>query len=267
MSINVSALVWERSRATGSARLVLLALADHAGDDGRAWPSVSRLARMTLLDRRNVQRALARLIEAGEIVVVGTAQRGVSIYRITPGSTARPAAEAPQRRRRRSGAGDARPAAPMTRTCGGSAAQTTMEPSIEPSVSSSSEISAAVDLWNKLCDDTGLKPVTRLTASRRKLLAARFAECGGYDGWACALLKISQTPGLLGAAASGWRIDFDWLLSETHFTKLTEGRYDHWDPAHRPAQKPSAAADRQSRALAGLAAAVEAREARRRRKG
>ena len=117
-----------------------------------------------------------------------------------------------------------------------------------------------------LAEGCGLQPVQRLTASRRKLLAARLAECGGYDGWAIVLLKISQTPGLLGAAASGWRIDFDWLLKPHNFTRVSEGAYDNWDPA-RPANGGTGKKSRpQGRLLAGLAAAVEAREARRRRR-
>lgn len=63
MSIAITSMVWQRSKAKGPARLVLLALADHADEEGRAWPSAARLARYTLMDVRNVHRALARLVK------------------------------------------------------------------------------------------------------------------------------------------------------------------------------------------------------------
>ena len=43
MSIAITSMVWQRSKAKGPARLVLLALADHADEEGRAWPSAARL--------------------------------------------------------------------------------------------------------------------------------------------------------------------------------------------------------------------------------
>ena len=49
---------------------VLLAIADHAGHDGSdAWPSIDRLAEMTELSRRTVQRAIRRLVDLRYITV------------------------------------------------------------------------------------------------------------------------------------------------------------------------------------------------------
>lgn len=74
MSVRASSWAWEHSASTGSAFLVLLALADHAGvDHGDAWPSVRRLAERCRVDERTVQRALDRLIELGEVVLVDPA--------------------------------------------------------------------------------------------------------------------------------------------------------------------------------------------------
>lgn len=62
------ALVLHHSRAKGTAKLVLLGIANHAGDGG-AWPSVATLARYANVDERSVQRALAQLVQAGELHV------------------------------------------------------------------------------------------------------------------------------------------------------------------------------------------------------
>lgn len=85
MSVRASSWAWESSAATGSAFLVLLALADHAGaDGGDAWPSVGRLARRCRVDERTVRRAIATLTELGEVEVEHNAgPHGTNRYRLT----------------------------------------------------------------------------------------------------------------------------------------------------------------------------------------
>lgn len=70
MSIKVMNWVWEHSDAAGNERLVLLAIADNADDDGsNAWPSRATLAAKTLLDERTVRRIIKRLEAAGRLRV------------------------------------------------------------------------------------------------------------------------------------------------------------------------------------------------------
>ncbi len=61
-------LVWKHSQATGRARLVLLAIADHQGEIG-AWPSLETLAKMVNASTRSVQRDIEYLQELGELRV------------------------------------------------------------------------------------------------------------------------------------------------------------------------------------------------------
>jgi DNA-binding transcriptional ArsR family regulator len=56
---------WNCQGLTPGQRLVLLALAEHADDAGRCWPSLSRLAERTEVDRRTVTRSLAALETRG----------------------------------------------------------------------------------------------------------------------------------------------------------------------------------------------------------
>jgi len=64
-------------------KLVLLALADHAGDDGEgAYPSMTRLETKTGLSRPTVSNALQALMNAGWIERVGVSRLGTSSYRI-----------------------------------------------------------------------------------------------------------------------------------------------------------------------------------------
>lgn len=70
MSVRVMSEVWMRYPAGGGERLLALALADHASDDGtRVYPSVSELARKTVQSERTVQRQLQAMVAAGWLVL------------------------------------------------------------------------------------------------------------------------------------------------------------------------------------------------------
>ena len=84
MSLRMTKAVWKCSKAKGPAKLVLLCLAEHADDDGIAWPSQARLARLCGVDERNIRRALLRLLGLNLIVAVGRGKQGVIVYRIKP---------------------------------------------------------------------------------------------------------------------------------------------------------------------------------------
>ncbi|MGC5381235.1 helix-turn-helix domain-containing protein [Micromonospora sp. DT68] len=65
--------VWDNSPVGGTERLVLLAIADCAADDGsNAWPSIATLARKTRVDSRTVQRVIRRLADDGHLLVNAT---------------------------------------------------------------------------------------------------------------------------------------------------------------------------------------------------
>jgi hypothetical protein len=68
MSIEAMNLVLNHSRATGRAKLVLLGIANHFGDNG-AWPSIETLARYANASERSVKRDIQELVELGELIV------------------------------------------------------------------------------------------------------------------------------------------------------------------------------------------------------
>ena len=67
MSIRVMSAVWKRSKAAGSELLMLLAIADHADDDGKAFPGTTSLAKKTRTTPRNVRNLTKALEELGEL--------------------------------------------------------------------------------------------------------------------------------------------------------------------------------------------------------
>lgn len=65
MSIRVMTQVWDLVQLNQSQTLVLLALADHADDEGVCWPSIDRIAKKARLERRATQRIIRALEDAG----------------------------------------------------------------------------------------------------------------------------------------------------------------------------------------------------------
>jgi hypothetical protein len=90
MALSASKAVWAGSRATGNARLVLLALADFANEEevkfcgnAEAWPSQSKLAHMCRCRRSTVQEALKALVALGEIENTGRRKRrGTIVWKL-----------------------------------------------------------------------------------------------------------------------------------------------------------------------------------------
>lgn len=82
------AKVWEWSQAEGALLLVMLALADHADEDGYCYPGIEKIAKKCRISGRSVQRHIKEMEERGELKVdIG---RGISVqggatnrYRIT----------------------------------------------------------------------------------------------------------------------------------------------------------------------------------------
>ena len=69
MSVDMIRAAWA-GELEPRAKLVLLALADHANSEGICWPSVALLGTKTGLSRRQIQRHLKALRDCGEIEVV-----------------------------------------------------------------------------------------------------------------------------------------------------------------------------------------------------
>lgn len=64
MSVEAMAVALHHAPVTGTAKVVLLGIANHDGDGG-AWPSVETLAKYAHVHERNVQKALSTLVAKG----------------------------------------------------------------------------------------------------------------------------------------------------------------------------------------------------------
>jgi hypothetical protein len=68
MSIKVMTVAWEISRPHAD-KLLLIALADQANDEGWCWPSVATLGRKCGMEDRSIRRVIARLVKGGHVTV------------------------------------------------------------------------------------------------------------------------------------------------------------------------------------------------------
>lgn len=84
----------------------------------------------------------------------------------------------------------------------------------------------AIAGWNDMAAVAGLAGVQRLTEPRRRALKARLAEAGGIEGWLAMLERVRDSSFLTGGNDRGWRADFDFVVKESNFTKIMEGKYD-----------------------------------------
>ena len=67
MSLDASIWAWKQRVGRASAKLVLLSLADRAGETHTAYPSIARLHMDTELDRKTIMDCLEYLATAGLI--------------------------------------------------------------------------------------------------------------------------------------------------------------------------------------------------------
>jgi len=84
MSIKLMSAVWERSDISSTQKLVLLALADWANDDGLCWPSIDRLAQKTGMAGRSVQRIIRDLEQVGLVKRDEVVGKGNRYWILTP---------------------------------------------------------------------------------------------------------------------------------------------------------------------------------------
>ena len=82
MSVRVMGAVWDIP-IPPTRKLVLMAMADHANDEGVCWPSQERIAIKVGITDRQVRNHVAELIKAGYVEVVERRMLRTTVWRIT----------------------------------------------------------------------------------------------------------------------------------------------------------------------------------------
>lgn len=220
MSVRVMSQVWDLALPSFE-KLVLLALADCANDEGLAWPSIATLKRKSGAGERTIYRAIASMESLGVLTIERVIGKG-NRYTITPASVAPLPVRHPCRR-------DTPPLPERQRT------PATQAPKPSKNHQEPSEVKSAdadrltpsdiLEGWNELAEQCGLPKAGKLTGGRLRQAQARLREYPDLDAWKRAFRHIHDTPFLRGENDRGWRADLDFLLQAKSFTKLTEGSY------------------------------------------
>lgn len=98
MSVRVMSLVWSLN-LPDSQKIVLLALADSANDEGHCWPSMASLSAKCSKSERTIQGVIKDLVAAGHLTRKEISGKGCNYY-VHPRSNctpATPAASAPRK--------------------------------------------------------------------------------------------------------------------------------------------------------------------------
>lgn len=106
---------------------------------------------------------------------------------------------------------------------------------------------AAFDAFNEAAKRAGWPECQARSKSRTALIKRRMEAVGGFAGWRAALEKAEASDFLCGRAPSQpgrqpFIANIDFLLQESSFIKLMEGRYDNRTSAAQPASPIRAAA-------------------------
>jgi hypothetical protein len=68
---------------------------------------------------------------------------------------------------------------------------------------------------------------SRLTPSRRKILAARLKDAWWREKWRDGLARVPTARFLWGENDRKWKADFDWFIKPDSLARILEGKYDH----------------------------------------
>lgn len=218
MSIQLMAMVWQSKELTGNHRLAMLAIADSANDEGACWPSVKTLSIKVGVSERQMVRIMNDLIGMGFIQRATRYQGERQTTSVTTVIKARLGVTS------MSGVGDTHD------TLGGDIAMSykpSEEPKIEPSLSEDAATPAKViKLYNETLPE--LRSVKVANKTRESAIKARikdYPKAESMEWWGKFFNRVRNSQFLLTGSDSGWRADFDFLVSPSGFAKVIEGKY------------------------------------------
>lgn len=83
MSLDATVWAWRANVSNASQRLILLSLADRAGEDHKCYPSIKRLVKDTKMNRKTIMKGLDDLEERSFIKFTGEIKgNGVKVYQL-----------------------------------------------------------------------------------------------------------------------------------------------------------------------------------------
>jgi hypothetical protein len=193
-----------------SDKIVLLALADCANDEGHCWPSVASLVRKCSKSERTIQASIKRLVDEGLLIRREVLGKGCN-YTVLPRS---PATTAP---RSDNAPAETAPPQPLPQTPAAAADK--------PSRTITSEAKApelrVIEAWNAL---PKVHKVRFLDNSRKQMLRLRIKALG-LETMLEAVALVGRSKFLRGEEGDGRRADINIILQPKTLARVLEGFY------------------------------------------
>lgn len=189
-----------------SDKLVLLALADCANDEGHCWPSVRSLTIKCSKSERTIQGSIKRLVDEGHLVRREVPGKGCN-YTVLPRNSCAPAKNAP----------------PQGTTDTPAAAADKPSRTINSEAKASSD--RVIEHWNAVAKKNGFIAAAVVDASRRQTVRLRIKE-HGEDRMKLAFDRLAGSSWMKGQGRdSKWKPDLDFALRPATIRKALEGSY------------------------------------------
>lgn len=230
MSVRVMTSVWEVA-LPDSEKLVLLALADCANDEGSCWPSMRTLAEKCSKSDRTVQAAIKALVAKGHLSRIEKPGKGCNYHvHPVPNKQATPEEAAP----RKDCAPKPLPVTPETvaghpRSGFGQTVKNHQEPSKDSPPAGAFSFDDFQESWNAVAKECGLSLMVKPTAERRQAFRVRKRQYPDIADWQSAFRCLRTTKWMHGDNDRKWRADPEFFLRAKCFTKLVEGSYAEAD--------------------------------------
>jgi Helix-turn-helix domain len=232
LSVKIMAAVWELDLPL-SQKLVALAFADFANDNGDCWPSIELIAWKCGYSERQTQ-SVTKKLRKNLILEPKRYERGgrgrSTVYRVHPENGAK---LAPFRSAKRVQFEDKRvqfdalkgevataPEPPRTTTL-------KQPPKETHGRFAPGACEEAVSFWNENCGV--FSKVQKITPGRKAKFAARLrADPDFISTLKKALAQVLVTPFLRGEGSRGWKVTFDWLIeNDGNAINVLEGSYEN----------------------------------------
>lgn len=199
-----------------SEKIVLLALADCANDEGHCWPGMRSLVAKCSKSDRTIQAAIKSLCDKGHLTRREVPGKGCN-YTVHPRKDFTPEIVSPPK----------------------GTAQTPEAASGKPLRTIIPEAKASVERvvarWNELSATSGLAPVRILNNSRKQMLAARIKE-HGLDAMLEAVEKVHASKFCRGLTGDGRKCDIMLILQPKTLPRVLESFYNQDDDRGEPAR-------------------------------
>ncbi len=221
-----------------SEKIVLLALADSANDEGHCWPGMKSLIVKCSKSERTIQGAVQRLVDAGHLTRREVLGKGCN-YTVHPRSDCA----------RQEAADTPAATAPRSDCPPQGTAQTPAATAGKPLRTTNTEAKASLirvfEHWNKTAVKRGLHRAGVLNASRTQMGLARLKEHGEAK-MIDAIDRCGRSPFCRGETGDGRRADIMMILQPKTLTRLFEGYYGEDEAKGQPID-PKAFAESQRR--------------------